>query len=369
MKERARSIFIAALAVVLAGLAAWGGARTGSWSRADPSADRLVREFEYASRLIRLHQHPAGYWLTQHTTETVFEHPNPEVNVFVPAIIVELLTPIAEETGLGDVLDRARSFLRGQIEETGLVRYHGRMDQPYLPQYGCQISPDLDDTTTVWTIAPPSVPQPRARSAIQTMRKYRSEEGLYRTWLADQADYSCVDPGRDPNPPDIVANMRVYRFFAQYDPEAALPLCNAVRQTMGTIRFWVYYEMAPLVPLLLATEASREGCPLQVPDRPLRRIPPNQDSYLTLGRLYRALLLGGDPTLSAATVVRTLAELGEGDLRRIATTPPLVFHNDFTGKTSRFYWSVDMGAAAWLRLYVEAARRWPGTLALPVRKP
>src|SRR5438093_10397478 len=150
-------------------------------------SSRLAREFEYASRLIRRQQQPAGYWFTQHTTEPVFTRASPEVNVFVPAIMVELLTPIADETGLGDVLQRARSFLSAQIEETGLVRYHGRTTQPYLPKYGCAISPDLDDTTTIWAVAPPPALELLVDSAIQTIKKYRSGEGLYRTWLVDQA--------------------------------------------------------------------------------------------------------------------------------------------------------------------------------------
>ena len=55
----------------------------------------------------------------------VFESPTSELNVFTPAVIIDLLDPVSRETGLTDVLARARGYLRRQIEATGLVRYHG----------------------------------------------------------------------------------------------------------------------------------------------------------------------------------------------------------------------------------------------------
>jgi hypothetical protein len=35
----------------------------------------------------------------------------------------------------------------------------------------------------------------------------------------------------------------------------------------------------------------------------------------------------------------------------------MLYHNDLTASTSRFYWSEDFGYALWLRLYLENARR------------
>ena len=55
----------------------------------------------------------------------ILERPTTELNVFTPAVIIDVLDPVARETGLTDVLARARGYLRRQIEPTGLVRYHG----------------------------------------------------------------------------------------------------------------------------------------------------------------------------------------------------------------------------------------------------
>ncbi|HSH95692.1 MAG TPA: hypothetical protein VK968_16230, partial [Roseimicrobium sp.] len=82
-----------------------------------------------AATRIREHQQPRGYWLTSHTKSTRFEHPELEMNTFLTSMLVDVLDPVAADTGLGESLDRARHHLADQIEENGLVRYHGRPDQ------------------------------------------------------------------------------------------------------------------------------------------------------------------------------------------------------------------------------------------------
>jgi hypothetical protein len=46
-----------------------------------------------------------------------------------------------------------------------------------------------------------------------------------------------------------------------------------------------------------------------------------------------------------------------GDFAALRASPPLLYHNDLTAPTPRFYWSDAFGYALWLRIYHENARR------------
>jgi hypothetical protein len=54
-----------------------------------------------------------------------------------------------------------------------------------------------------------------------------------------------------------------------------------------------------------------------------------------------------------------LHQLAANEFSLIKSTPPLLYHNDFTAHVKRFYWSEDVGYALWLRLYFESERAWP----------
>lgn len=360
-------VAVALLLLATALLRAWWARGRGPRAQVGDPED-LGQAFLRAVEVIRLHQADEGYWKTLYTPGPVFERPAPEVNVFVPALMVELLEPVAEETGLTEPLDRARGYLRHQIEATGLVRYHGRPDQPYLPQFGCEITPDADDTALVWRVAPQDDPT-LLHSALRGLKQYRTDEGLYRTWLARRDAYRCIDPGRDPNPADVGIQMHLYLFFVKYDLRSARRLCGALRQRISEDRIWVYYKLAPFVPLLREVDLAHAGCPLRMPGSRLRQVAPGQGPYIALSQLLRDLLLNQDPAPSLETVLQALKPLAEGAFLGLERTPPLLYHNDFSASTPRFYWSVDVGYALWLRVYVETARRWPGTLPLPMHPP
>ncbi len=332
------------------------------------SASTFAKRFDAAVEAIRATQQPAGYFLTLHTPRPSFAAPTSELNTFTPAVLVSLVEPVASETRLSDVVGRARTYLRGQIEDTGLVRYHGRPDQPHLPGLGCEITPDADDTALAWTFAP-ATDVSRAASAVALVGQYRTDEGLYRTWLAPLTGYKCLDPGRDPNPPDVAINMHLYLFFARFAPANARELCGALQRTIEQDRIWVYYEAAPLVPLLREPDLARAGCPLRVPERRLRGLPEGQDAYIKLARVHRALALRDGPMPPRDEVMELLAGLADSAFARVRATPPLLYHNDFTASTPRFYWSPEVGLALWLRVYVEAARTYPTDLPMPSTRP
>ena len=307
--------------------------------------------------------------MTVSTPRPVFEAAfSPHVNVFVPSLIVDLLEPIAEETGLTDVVERGRRFLQAQIEDTGLARYMGKRGQPGQPgvaALGCETPADADDTALIWRLAPGDNPA-ALQSARGVLERYRTPDGLYKTWLADERAYRCFHTkyrGRERNPADVGIQMHLYLFFARYDRDAAQRLCTALRARMDDDRIWVWYTVAPLVPLVREAELTRTGCVVRVSDDRLRRAAPGQESYIRLGQRLAELLRKGK--LNAP--IGSLAALAADGLARVESRPPLLYHNDLSWPPaeSGYYWSADVGYALWLRTYVELARREPKRLSLP----
>ena len=356
-----------ALAVAVIGGSQYVGA-------APTSLKSLNQAFLRAAQEIRRHQNPDGSWATLSTPHPQFQAPfSPHVNVFVPSLIVDLLEPVAHDAGLTDVVDRGRSFLRQQIEDTGLVRYMGKRGQPGQPGVappGCETPADSDDTALVWRLAP-GHDATLLQSARRVLEHYRTADGLYKTWLADEDAHRCFHtkyPGQEPNPADVGIQMHLYLFFVQHDREAAHKLCTALRPRIGDERIWVWYTMAPLVPLLREAELTRAGCSIRVPDARVRRAPPGQQPYIRLGQRLAEILLGQEPR-DIGKSLETLGSFAGENLTRIEKSPPLLYHNDLSWPSSEagYYWSEEVGYALWLRTYVELARRQPGRLSLPGR--
>lgn len=318
----------------------------------------LATRARKAVGLITRQQQVDGYWRTSYTGKERFENSTFEMNTYVTSMMVDILgaPPIAQ--GLAGSLERARTHLRNQIETGGLVRYHGRPDGSAMAAYGlCPITPDADDTSLVWRLAPGADTSLRA-DALATLTQYRTDEGLYKTWLGEQHQYRCIDPGANPNPPDIAIQMHVFMWLAQVDPPAAQALCRVLRKTAGQDRLWVYYDKAPLVPVMRQADMKAAGCALDLPPSRLQTTIPEQKVWLAAGRMLWQLAerqeAVGMP--SAAQVLNVLQELSKDDFLQVKANPPLLYHNDFTASVRRFYWSEDMGYAIWLRLYLESLR-------------
>jgi hypothetical protein len=318
--------------------------------------------FRTAAARLRANQQEPGYWLTAHTTATRFQEPVREMNTFLTAFLVDLLDPLAA-TGsigddIGDSLQRARQHLTGQIEAGGLVRYHGLPDAPGIGTLGCAITPDTDDTALVWRLAP-GHDRRRLPDALATLDRYRTREGLYRTWLAPREAYQCLDPGDDPNPADLTIQMHLLLLLAEVQPPAGRALCEALRPVVDQDRVWVYYRMAPLVPILRLPDLRRAGCELELPESRMRTPVPGQEIWVSLVRLLgRTRTPGGvsADAADAAEIQAVLRQLAKDDFALLRKNPPLLYHNDLTATVPRYYWSEDAGYALWLRLYYEHAR-------------
>ncbi|HEX5717736.1 MAG TPA: hypothetical protein VF179_16375 [Thermoanaerobaculia bacterium] len=319
----------------------------------EPAADEDLEEgFRTAAARLRERQQGPGYWLTAHTTSTRFQEPGQEMNTFLTSLLVDLLEPLAASRSLGDIgdsLQRARQHLTGQIEAGGLVRYHGLPDTPGIAGIlACAaITPDTDDTALVWRLAP-GQDRRRLSAALATLDRYRTREGLYRTWLAPREAYQCIDPGSDPNPADLTIQMNLLLLLAEVRPPAGRALCEALRPVVDQDRVWVYYRMAPLVPMLRLPDLQRAGCALELPESRMRTQVPGQEIWVSVVQL---LGRAGTP----AQIETVLRQLAKDDFALLRKNPPLLYHNDLTASVPRYYWSEDAGYALWLRLYYEHA--------------
>ena len=277
-----------------------------------------------------------------------------EMNTFLTAMMVDMLSPIAREYGLNDVVDRARQHLGTQIESDGLVRYHGLPDAPTIGTLGCVITPDADDTALAWRIAG-NVTDPRRQRMLGELARYRDERGLYRTWLAPRDRYECLDPGREENPADATIQMHVYLMLRELDPPAAVNLCGALQRAIGDNDLWVYYSSAPLVPFLRGAELQQRGCAVPLPMDRLGQSATGQGIWNDAMRQLVAMISSPPTAADRKAIFDLLARIGRDDFAELRRTPPLLYHNDLTATVPRYYWSEDFGYALWLRLY-DAAR-------------
>jgi hypothetical protein len=303
-----------------------------------------------AAQRLAANQSSAGYWLTTFTDSTRYDTPRDEMNTYTTAVLADLLAPIAGQAGLDAAVARARRHLGEQIEATGLVRYHGLPDAPPIAMaLGCAITPDADDTALAWRIAGKSTKDPRLKRMLRTLARYRDARGLYRTWLAPVNRYQCIDPGRDPNPPDLVNQMHIYLMLRTFDPPAARKLCTAMRRAARRDDALVYYAKTALMPYLRSAELAQLGC--RLPAARLARPAPGQEPWSELARRLVDSVRSRPDADTQRAIKGLLTRLGRDDFALLRRTPPFLFHNDLSATVPRYYWSQDVGYALWLRLY------------------
>lgn len=311
----------------------------------------LAAAARHAAAALTKSQDRLGYWLTAYSAATQFTPGHREMDVFTNALLIDVIEPMAEATGLAGVVERAREFLSSQIESTGLVRYHGRPDMPTIGVMGCVITPDADDTALAWRVAPSDRLDLRAL-ALATLKQFRTPDGLYQTWLATRDRYACIDPGKDPNPADIGIQLHVYLMLAQADPPSARALCEALQKRSRDESLWVYYRLAPPVVLLRLNDVRKAGCPLELPPARLQTTIAGQQVWLeVLDHLRRFETTDDRAAGHSEEAAVLLSKLATDGFSSISRVPPLLYHNDLSATVSRFYWSEELGYALWLRLY------------------
>jgi hypothetical protein len=267
--------------------------------------------------------------------------------------MIDLLHPVADRMNLAAALERARAYTESQIDDRGVVQFHPLVNPILKTAPSCtHITPDADDTALAWTLArkPNS---DRLADALQILRSFQTEDGLFRTWLSDEKDFQCLVPGADPNPPDIGINLHVYLFLLRYDDAAARALCQALINRQADASLWVYYQQAPLLPLLRLGEVRRAGCPIAISPNLVKPVDFAQMRWLDILSLMDAKLTPGSDVRNHA--LSLLDALAQDNFAAIEASPPLLYHNDLTSRGKRTYWSKEIGYALWLRVYAQLA--------------
>ncbi len=329
-------------------------------TRSPAPAEDLDALATRAAALLRDRQNERGYWLTTHTKGLLYEFPKPEMNTYLTAMLVDLLSPVAGPHGLSESVERARAHLGAQIESNGLVRYHGLPDGPTIGTLGHVITPDSDDTALTWKIAGPGNADPRLRPMLDVLAQYRDSRGFYRTWLAPTNEFQGLDPGKDPNPTDIAIQMHVYLMLREFDPPAARQLELAMQRSFQDDEVWVYYAKSPLVPYLRSAELRQLGCDIPLPSDRLALPAEGQEVWSEAARLYVEIAASPQDAALREAIRSLLERLGSEEFAGLRGSPPMLYHNDLTATVKRYYWSEDFGYALWLRLY--AAEKW-GSMA------
>ena len=325
---------------------------TDAWTPPKPQSPPvdLAAAARSAGAAIRKNQQRGGYWLALHTPVPQFAGSGAEVSICLTSVLVHVLDPLAS-AGLSDVLKRARRFLAGEIEDTGLVRYYGRPEER-IPDPGCtRLPPDADDTSLAWgAVAPGGDPKLLGR-ALAAFKKHRTSEGLYQTWLAEPNELVCFNPGGVPNPADVGVQLHVYTLLTKTDPAAARELCSNMEGKLADERMWIYYRVAPIDLVLRQSELRRTGCAARLPEDRLRTSVAGQEPWLAAARLLERFdgEKEGRPRSEEARAL--LDMLARDGFKGIRENPPLVYHNDVSAPIPQFFWSEDFGYALWLRLY------------------
>lgn len=318
---------------------------------APASTAALAAMADRAAAALRARQSAAGYWLTSYTSEPRFEAPHVEMNTFLTAMMIDFLLPIGAERGLDESVKRARVHLTEQIESNGLVRYHGLANASTIGTLGYVITPDADDTALAWRIMGGYAADARLQPMLKELEVYRDSRGLYRTWLASPEQYQSINPGRDPNPADVVIQMHVYLMLREVGPPAAQNLCIALQRGINADDLWVYYAKAPLIPYLRSAELRQRDCQVPLPTDRLANSAPGQEVWSEAVRELVAAIASPPSTSDREAINALLAQIGSEDFTELRRNPPLLYHNDLTATVSRYYWSEDFGYALWLRLY------------------
>jgi hypothetical protein len=197
------------------------------------------------------------------------------------------------------------------------------------------------------------------RAALGTIDRYRTPDGLYRTWLAPREAYQCLDPGNDPNPADIAIQMHLLQLLSEVRPAAGRALCASLQPVVDADRVWVYYRKAPLVPILRLPDLHRRGCMLELPESRMHTDVPDQQIWTSVARLLAAPPSAPGGSSHDEMLIRAvLRELARDDFALVRMNPPLFYHNDLTATVPRYYWSEDLGYALWLRLHAEINHRY-----------
>ena len=110
--------------------------------------------------------------------------------------------------------------------------------------------------------------------------------------------------------------------LAEADPSAAHALCDVLQRRKADADLWVYYKMAPIIPILRMIDARKAGCPLQMPSSRLQSTVAGQEVWVEAAELLRRLEGGAVSNVNYSETNELLHKLAADDFSLLARVPP-----------------------------------------------
>lgn len=300
------------------------------------------------NRLMNNHNQ-TGTWWTFFNFDTIPDNFKRSNNFFVGMLIADLLQPFREDTVIDSIIQRAMDLSYQNINpENGFLKYYNRMDD--LPE-------DTDDTGLFWYLNQ-QVDTGFVSIVIDSLKKYKTGNGLYLEWLRKGGIKHMKQAGTNPETVEIIPNIHVYLFLSKYDTLLANELCHSLQaeNVVSNPEYWVYYYRAPWLYYIRQADMAHHGCELNANLPKEIKSLSGQDIYEKLSMLIRDFSLEKKYSGRNMQAREILNQLSKNNFEYIRNNPMLMYHNDLSSKAPAYFWSKDMPYALWLRLYHEYSK-------------
>jgi len=315
-------------------------------SQENLSGNELAERANLVKKTLIERQDKKGTWSTYVNFDTIPGNFRKDNNFFVGMLIADFLQPYINDKRIDSVINKALMLSYKNINpDNGFLKYYNRYED--MPE-------DTDDTGLFWYLAR-SVDTGFVFKVIDSLQKYKADNGLYLEWLRKGGVGLMSQAGTIPETVEIIPNIHVYLFLSKYDTLLANELCK-VLQTGGIVsepEFWVYYYRAPWLYYIRQADMFCNNCMLK--DKfPLEvKNPVSQKYYVKASQLIRDIALGDTCTKTIIEAIEILNVLSFNGFEYIENNPMLIYHSDLTSKAPAHFWSYDVPYALWLRMYHE----------------
>lgn len=310
------------------------------------SQDEFGKKANYVKELLAQRQNKKGTWNTYVNFDTVPENLRKDNNFFVGMLIADLLQSYSEDQKIDSLINNTLNLSFCNINpENGFLKYYNRYED--MPE-------DTDDTGLFWYLAT-SVDSGFVRLVIDSLQKYKTENGLYYEWLRKGGISHMPQTGTNPETVEIIPNIHVFLFLSKYDTCLSKELCKALQaeDVVSDPEYWVYYYRTPWLFYIRQADMINNNCILKGNLPSEIKGPVSQKYYEKMSKLIRDISLGDTASKTRKEAVDVLNVLSIKRFEYIENNPMLIYHSDLTSRGPAHFWSYDLPYALWLRLYHE----------------
>jgi hypothetical protein len=176
-------------------------------------------------------QLPYGEFPSYQFTTAMLDPPGKlDSSPFVTTFVLYALALIDEPAAL-PMLEKGIAFLISEQEPPGVWRY-------WTSRNSARIDPDIDDTCCVSFLLQRMVPSlaPDNRALLY---RYRTDEGMYKTWLREPGARNDVDSV-------VNANVLLYLGETEETRQACETLCKHINEDAEAKTYWYYLDSLAL---------------------------------------------------------------------------------------------------------------------------